>query len=141
MSTLNRSASEAMIEVGVDAATDVTGFGLIGHLLQMLDARLDADLDLASVPVLEEAVELASAGILPGGSRRNLDAGAPSVDPGPLDEARMAVLYDAQTSGGLLMAVPPGKLDLLMSALADRGVDAAARIGALADGRGRIRIG
>ena len=101
MSTLNRSASEAMIQVGVDAATDVTGFGLVGHLLQMLDGRLDADLDHASVPVLEEAVELAAAGILPGGSRRNRDAGAPSVDPGPLDEARAAVLYDAQTSGGL----------------------------------------
>jgi selenide,water dikinase len=141
MSTLNRSSSEAMIQVGVDAATDVTGFGLIGHLLQMLDGRLDADLDHASVPMLEEAVELAAAGILPGGSRRNRDAGAPSVDPGPLDEARTAVLYDAQTSGGLLMAVRPGKVDPLMRALADRGVDGAARIGTLADGRGRIRVG
>jgi selenide,water dikinase len=141
MSTLNRSASEAMIEVGVEAATDVTGFGLIGHLLQMLDGRLDADLDRGNVPVLEEAAELAAAGILPGGSRRNREAGAPSVDPGPLDEARMAVLYDAQTSGGLLMAVPPGKLDPMMRALADRGVDGAARIGALASGRGRIRVG
>ena len=141
MSTLNRAASEVMIEVGVDAATDVTGFGLIGHLLQMLDGRLDADLDHGSVPVLEEAVELAAAGVLPGGSRRNREAGAPSVDPGPLDEARMAVLYDAQTSGGLLMAVPPERLDPLMRALTERGVDGAARIGTLTGGKGRIRVG
>ena len=141
MSTLNRAASEAMTEVGVDAATDVTGFGLIGHLLQMLDGRLDADLDHGSVPVLEEAYELAAAGLLPGGTRRNREAGARSVDPGSLDETRMAVLYDAQTSGGLLMAVPPEKLDPLMRGLAERGVEGAARIGTLTQGGGRIRVG
>lgn len=141
MATLNRSASEAMIEVGVDAATDVTGFGLVGHLLQMLDGRLDVDLDYASVPVLDEAVELATAGVLPSGSRRNREAGTASVDPGSLGEAPMAVLYDAQTSGGLLIAVPSGRLDHLMQALAARGVDGAARIGALRSGDGRIRVG
>ena len=141
MSSLNRSASEAMIEVGVEAATDVTGFGLVGHLLQMLGDRLDAELHFESIPIVTEAVSLAAAGILPGGSRRNRASGEARVDAGGLDGASSALLYDAQTSGGLLIAVEPAKLEPLMGSLAERGVEGAARIGTLTAGRGDIRVG
>ncbi|MDQ5815200.1 MAG: selenide, water dikinase SelD [Actinomycetota bacterium] len=141
MSTLNRSACESMVEVGAEAATDVTGFGLVGHLLQMLDGRLDADLHYASIPVVEEAVTLAAGGVFPAGSQRNREAGQGRVVAGELGEASLALLYDAQTSGGLLIAVAPEKLDRLMRSLAERGVEDAARIGELKSGDGRVRVG
>ena len=139
MATLNRAASEAMLAAGASAATDVTGFGLAGHLLEMLGASLDAELDFAAIPVLEEAFDLARAGVLPGGSKRNAEAGGPFVDAPGLDDAQRAVLFDAQTSGGLLIAtVEPGRL---LDALAERGVEDAAVIGRLTEGDGRIGVG
>ena len=140
MATLNRAASEAMLEAGAQAATDVTGFGLVGHLLQMLGSSLDAELSFGDVPVLEEAFGLAGAGVLPGGSKRNLEAMAGSVDSGGLDEAQRAVLFDAQTSGGLLIAIGPDDLDALLGALKSRGVDEVAVIGRLSEGTTRIRV-
>ena len=138
MATLNRAASEAMVEAEASAATDVTGFGLIGHLLEMLGDSLDAELDFSAIPVLEEAFDLARAGVLPGGSRRNAEAAGPSVDAPGLDEAGRAVLFDAQTSGGLLIATAdPGRL---LEGLRARGVGAAAVIGRLTDGTQRIRV-
>ena len=138
MATLNRAAAEAMAETGVHAATDVTGFGLAGHLLEMLGPALDAELDFGAIPVLEEAFELARAGILPGGSKRNSEALGGSVDASILDEAQRAVLFDAQTSGGLLIAVEDS--GPLLSALEARGVSEAAVIGRLTDGGSRIRV-
>ena len=139
MSTLNRAASEAMVEVGVDAATDVTGFGLIGHLLEMLEERLDAQLRFPDVPVLDEALTLAGDGVLPGGSKRNIEAMSGRVDTGNLDRASRAVLFDAQTSGGLLIAVAPGKSDELHAALRRQGVTGYT-IGSVAEGSGRVVI-
>ena len=140
MSTLNRSASDAMVEVGVAAATDVTGFGLLGHLAQMLDARTSAELWWGSIPYLEEALELARAGVLPGGSRRNWDGIATKVDAGALREEERAILFDAQTSGGLLIAAEPERVPTLLRALEARGVHDAAHIGRLVPGDGRIRV-
>jgi selenide,water dikinase len=140
MTRLNREASEAMIEVGVQAATDVTGFGLLGHLHEMLGAGLDAHIKHDAVPVVDGAVELAAEGILPGGSRRNIEALSGVVDADGLDDGAAAVLFDAQTSGGLLMAVDPSKTQSLMSALAHRDVYDASVIGSVEPGSGRIKV-
>jgi selenide,water dikinase len=110
MTTLNDRAAEAMLEDGADAATDVTGFGLLGHLHRMLAASgLAARLDASAVPVLEGVIELARQGVVPGGSGRNHAFVSPHVDWGGLDEPEQLVLADAQTSGGLLVAAPDGE--------------------------------
>jgi len=140
MTTSNRAASEAMVEVGVSAATDITGFGLCGHLAEMLGDEIGAEVDADAVPMLLEAIELARDGVFPGGSKRNREAMADRVATGGIDEARAAVLFDAQTSGGLLIAVDPDKAERLHSALADRGVNAAVTIGRIVDARGAITI-
>src|SRR5688500_10414087 len=139
MARLNAAAADAMIEVGVEAATDVTGFGLIGHLLGMLGSSLDASLDFGAIPVLNEAFDLAAQGVVPGGSRRNYESMKDLVQVGELNDAARAVLFDAQTSGGLLMAVAPERADLLVEALRSRGVDGSV-VGALGSGSGRIEV-
>jgi selenide,water dikinase len=140
MSRLNAAASEAMVEVGAAAATDVTGFGLVGHLLEMLGGRASARLDYAAVPLLDDAVALAAEGLVPAGTKRNRDAMHDLVDARGLDGAHEIVLFDAQTSGGLLIAVEAGKTSALLDALAARGVADARRIGAIVDGHGRIEV-
>jgi selenide, water dikinase len=140
MSRLNRAASEAMIEVRAAAATDVTGFGLMGHLKEMLGDGLDAVVELDAVPLLPGAVELAAEGILPGGTDRNIEAVGPFVDGGTLDDARRAVLFDAQTSGGLLIAVLPEATRTLIDSARERGEAGAVRIGGLTEGTGRIKV-
>jgi len=140
MGTLNKGAAEVMVEVGVHAATDVTGFGLIGHLLEMLDGHVAAELEVNAIPFLAEAIELARGGVLPAGSKRNRSAMQDRVDAPGLDPAHLDVLYDAQTSGGLLLAVPPGSTDRLVTALSDKGVETAALIGRLIEGAGTIRV-
>jgi selenide,water dikinase len=140
MTTLNRAASEAMVQVGVSAATDVTGFGLVGHLLEMLDGSLSAELNFDLIPVLLEAIDLAGNGVLPGGSRRNHEAMGSMVESPALDEARRLVLFDAQTSGGLLIAVAPDKEQRLHDALAEQGVAGAATIGSIDSGDGKVTV-
>jgi len=141
MSELNDRARDAALAVGVEAGTDVTGFGLAGHLVQMLGDDLDAELDPTAIPILDGVVELVAAGILPGGSRRNMRALDDRVDTGAMEEHRRAVLFDAQTSGGLLLAVAAGKTGDLMSELRGRGLVDAASIGRVVPGSGRVRIG
>ncbi len=135
MAELNRAASEAMVEIGVHAATDVTGFGLLGHLLEMMrGSGTGARIEASRVPVFPEAVDLARQDVIPGGTRQNLSHVQPVLVPAPeLDPGLLAVLADAQTSGGLLMAVPPGRLEALLSALSSRGVTGHA-IGELTEG-------
>jgi selenide,water dikinase len=140
MATLNKPAAEAMLEVGVAAATDVTGFGLVGHLLEMLAPDVSANLRLADIPILPEAIELTGAGILPSGSLRNIEAMASRVDTSEIDDASARALFDAQTSGGLLIAVSPERTSALLSALAARGVTAASVIGSLVAGDGTVRV-
>jgi len=140
MTTLNAPACEAMMEVGPQAATDVTGFGLVGHLLEMLGTSLSARLELDAIPYLKEAVPLAAQDVLPGGSKRNIEATRDRVDAPRVDPAVLAVLFDAQTSGGLLIAVDDEKSEGLLDALRERGVTAAARIGSIIEGGGRIEV-
>ena len=126
MRQLNRAASEAMQEAGVKAATDITGFGLIGHLLGMLRASgTGAALSMSRVPLLPGVRDLAERAV-PGGTRNNLDAFDSDVAWGPeiTDEDKL-ILCDAQTSGGLLIAVPSESTQGLIDGLAQREVTGA----------------
>ena len=104
MTTLNRAASEEMLAAGVTACTDVTGYGLIGHLANL---KGGADLYAEKIPFMEGVRELAERDLFPGGSRRNYEAYRDQVDWGELPEVMRMMLCDAQTSGGLLVAIPP----------------------------------
>jgi selenide,water dikinase len=138
MTTLNAGAARAMRATGggVHAATDVTGFGLLGHLHNMLSASgMSAELDAASIPLLPKALELAEGGAIPGGTKRNREALAAHVKFGPaVPEPLRVLLVDAQTSGGLLIAVNADRVSTLLAALEREGTPAAARIGRLARG-------
>lgn len=140
MTELNMAAAEVMLAVPVHAATDVTGFGLIGHLQQMLGGAMGAVIDAASVPLLKGAEELASSGALPGGTKRNREAARGYTRITGTEDGRVALLFDAQTSGGLLMAVPSSATEELLHALRDAGVDGTARIGELTDDGGTIEV-
>ena len=139
MMQLNRGAAEAMLEVAAQACTDVTGFGLLGHLLGMLDAGVAAEVDASAVPVLPEALELARRGVVPGGTGRNRDAAGAAVDVSGVDDARATVLFDAQTSGGLLIAVARDRTQALLDALAARGVEGAV-VGGLVERRDGVQV-
>ena len=140
MSRLNAAAAAAMVEVGPAAATDVTGFGLVGHLLEMLAGATSARLEFAAIPLLSEALPLAEQGFVPGGTKRNRAAMEAVVDAPALTESQQIMLFDAQTSGGLLIAVDPGKTPRLLDALARHGVEDARRIGSIVEGDGRIEV-
>ena len=144
MATLNAGAARAMLATGVHAATDVTGFGLIGHLHNMLAASgVAAELDASAVPQLPRAAEVVERGAIPGGTKHNREALAAHVSfAAGVTETTRVLLFDAQTSGGLLIAVPPERADALIAALRREGTPAAARIGRLVTGRpGAIAIG
>ncbi len=131
MSTLNRAASEAMIKVGVNAATDVTGFGLIGHLNPMMRASgSGARLELSHIPVIPGTWDLIAKGTVPGGTLRNRESADRYVQwhEDISKEARL-LLCDAQTSGGLLISVLPEKTSQLLQELAVTGVTTQAVIG------------
>jgi selenide, water dikinase len=103
MTALNRDASQAALRAGVRAATDVTGFGLLGHLMKMMRASgTSAVIHAADVPYVDGARASLAEGYVPGGSRRNLDWVRPHLDAG-VDEDELILLADAQTSGGLLV--------------------------------------
>ena len=138
MTTLNRSASEAMLEIGVHAATDVTGFGLIGHMNEILrGSGVGARVRASKVPLLEGAPDLAQAGQLPGGTRRNFaDAAAFTKWADNIPEWLRLLLCDAQTSGGLLIAVAPDRAVALANALQRRRTLAADIVGEVVSGSG-----
>jgi selenide,water dikinase len=127
MTTLNDSASRAMLEARAVAATDVTGFGLLGHLHRMARASgCSAIVDATAVRLLPGALDLARSDVVPGGTKRNLAHVRPHTDFGDLTEPERAILADAQTSGGMLIATRnPARLE---RALSDRGVPIA-RVG------------
>ena len=142
MRTLNRAAADVMIEGGAHACTDITGFGLLGHLHEMAEASgVSARVLLDHVPVLSGVWELARRDAIPGGSRNNQRYLMEYVTWGEgIKPDEQVVLCDAQTSGGLLMAVPPRRRARLMAALRARGV-MAAEVGKLARGTpGRIQV-
>ena len=136
MATLNRAASEAMMAVGVNACTDITGFGLMGHLTGMLRASgVSAEVSVSAAPVLPGVDELLSKGVAPGGTHRNQDGVSDYVDwDDSVPDNDRLLLCDAQTSGGLLLSVPRERLSLLLDALEARGVGTRAVVGSIGDG-------
>jgi selenide,water dikinase len=143
MTTLNAGAARAMLAVGVHAATDVTGFGLLGHLHTLLAASgRGAELRAAAVPLLPGARAAAERGAIPGGTKRNAEDVADAVQfAASVDAPTRLLLADAQTSGGLLIAVAPERLDALVAALVRERALAAAVIGRVVAGPpGRITV-
>lgn len=132
MRTLNERAARVALRHGVRAATDVTGFGLLGHLGNILTASgVGADIEMEALPVLEGARDLAAKGVVPGGTERNLEA-ADQVKWGTgVTTADRYLCVDAQTSGGLLLAVNPSAVDDLVRDLKREGTLASAVIGTL----------
>jgi selenide, water dikinase len=141
MSTLNRAAAEAMVKVGAHAATDITGFGLIGHLKSMVKgSRVGAQVQLGRVPVLPGAWELLDQGVAPGGTHRNRQSVADAVSWHPdLTEREQLLLCDAQTSGGLMISVASDQTEALLSELQASGVIGAV-LGEITEGpEGKIK--
>ena len=133
MTTPNDIAADAMVEVGAEAATDVTGFGLLGHLQRMLAASgVGARIDASAVPVLPGVLDLAMLDVVPGGTRRNHAHLRPTVQWGRLSMPEQLVLADAQTSGGLLIAATDH--EWMAEELTGRGM-AWADIGVTVEGR------
>jgi len=130
MATLNRTAAEIMNDFTIHACTDVTGFGLLGHMLEMVGKeKIAVRVDTRSIPVLPGADEYALMGLVPGGTYRNRDFYSPRIDnTTSLSAAQLDILFDPQTSGGLLMACGPDDADLLLSRLRQGGVIEAAVI-------------
>jgi selenide, water dikinase len=135
MTHLNRDASVAMLESGATAATDVTGFGLIGHLANLEGG---ADLDLNAIPFMEGVRDLAERDLFAGGSRRNHAVYREQVDWGGISDLDQLMLCDAQTSGGLLVTIPPENGSRFESALQSSPYPAV-RIGTI-NGHGSIRV-
>ncbi len=130
MTALNDGAARAMNEVGARAGTDVTGFGLLGHLSEMLHAsQAGARIYAAQVPLIEGLRPLVDAGYFPAGSGRNLDAVRPTLVVEGVDDSTIRILADAQTSGGILMAVAPDRVDAMLAALGREQTPAMAVIG------------
>jgi selenide,water dikinase len=135
MSALNRQASEAMMAAGATAATDVTGFGLIGHLANI---KGGADIELRAIPFMDGVRELAEKDLFPSGSRRNFAAYRDQVDWGATPDLDQMMLCDAQTSGGLLVAIPPDSATRFEAAMRSAPYPAS-RIGVMRDD-GSIRV-
>lgn len=136
MTTLNKSARDAMVKYRVHACTDVTGFGMLGHTLEMAQGSgVEIELHVDHIDLIPEAVELARVGILPEGMYRNRTFAQEHVDEGTVELCKQDLLYDPQTAGGLLMAVDPADADALLEEL--KGcVPSAQRIGDVRDYQG-----
>jgi len=143
MAALNRNASEVMMEIGVHACTDVTGFGFLGHACEMIqDTPIGFEIDHKAVPVMPEAIRFAQTGFVPGGMYRNRDFRAKMVDfASGLPQWVADVFFDPQTSGGLLMAVSPEKAPQLLDRLRVSGCGESALVGRVVAGPvGRILV-
>ena len=140
MTTLNKSARDAMVKYEIHACTDVTGFGLLGHGYEMAQGSdVSMTIHVDAVDLIPEAVELARIGILPAGMYRNRTFAEPGVDAGDTELARQDLMYDPQTAGGLLIAAAPQDADALLEEL--RGcVPSAQRIGTVEPYTGGKRI-
>ncbi len=138
MTHLNKSASEAMVSVGVSACTDVTGFGFLGHLYEMVKfSEVSAEIDSSAFKLLPGAKEYASMGLLPAATYDNVDyVGDTVAFPEGFDEDLKMLLFDPQTSGGLLIAVPKEKLPELLSKLTEKGESWVQVVGKIREGTG-----
>ena len=140
MTTLNKSARDAMVKYRVHACTDVTGFGLLGHACEMAQGSdVDLEIHVADIDLIPEAASLAQMGILPAGMYRNRTFAEPEVEPGETAVWQQDMLYDPQTAGGLLMAVDPADADALYQEL-KACVPSAQRIGKVLPHGGGKRI-
>ncbi len=141
MTTLNKRASELMLETDVHAATDVTGFGLLGHAAGMVEnSDIGLTIQYANVPLLPNVKEYVREGLVPGGTFRNRDFRLPMLE-GELTEEMTLILFDPQTSGGLLIALPQKEADLLINRMHGEGMKDAAVIGEFTAGPiGKIRV-
>jgi len=143
MAALNEPAARAMEGLSVHACTDITGFGLLGHLLEMTaGSHVEAEVSAAAIPVLDAARRLAGAEVVPGGTRDNLEHVKPHVRfEEPMMQSLKWILADAQTSGGLLMSVDERDAETLVGRLHEAGVSAACRIGRITGvGDGAIHV-
>jgi selenide, water dikinase len=142
MTTLNDGAARAALRVGVSASTDVTGFGLLGHLGNMLEAsNVAAEISFDALPILPHARSLAARGVVPGGTERNLEALQGVEWASDLNPTDRYLCVDAQTSGGLLLAVPPENESALLAALREEQTPAAVTIGRIVAGpAGQVRV-
>ncbi len=140
MTTLNKSARDAMVKYHVHACTDVTGFGLLGHSYEMAQGSgVELELNVDAIDLIPEALEFANMGLLPAGMYRNRSFAEPGVDVGAIELCKQDLLYDPQTAGGLLMAVDPADADALYAEL-QGCVPSAQRIGTVREYRGGKRI-
>ena len=140
MTTLNKSARDAMVKYRVHACTDVTGFGMLGHTFEMAQGGdVEIELHVDQIDFIPEALELARIGILPEGMYRNRTFAEAGVDAGETELCKQDLLYDPQTAGGLLMAVDPADADALLEEL-EGCVPSARRIGLVRDYQGGKRI-
>lgn len=140
MAALNRDAARAAVPLRPSACTDVTGFGLLGHTCEMAQGSdVEVELHVADIDLIPEAVELARMGLLPAGMYRNRSFAEARVDPGTTELCRQDLLYDPQTSGGLLMAAAPEDADALLEELRPV-VPSAQRIGVVRPYQGGKRI-
>lgn len=140
MTRPNAAAAEVALAAGATGATDVTGFGLLGHLRKMVEAAgVDAELAPESVPLLPGARDLAAAGLVPGGTERNLAWAGERLDAGATDPTILTLLADAQTSGGLLFGAEPDAAAAAVAQLQATGHDAAV-IGHVVTGGGQVRL-
>lgn len=142
MTRLNDRASALMLDAGAHAATDITGFGLIGHLLEMLRASgVAAEIEAAAVPILPGVRTLIEQGYVPGGTKRNYaDAEGSVTWDAAVDEVTRTLLCDAQTSGGLLISVAPARAHELVDALRREGHEAGL-IGNVVEGDATVHVG
>ena len=143
MAALNDKASELMQEVGVHACTDITGFGLLGHTVQLAqNSQVGINLQLASIPLFPEAIEFASQGLCPAGLHRNREFYSTSVKIAKeLPDYTQDILFDPQTSGGLLICLSPGKAKVLLDRLHQADVEKASIIGeAVSEPKGVVTV-
>jgi len=142
MRTLNKSAAEAMAEVGVNACTDITGYGLLGHLLEMCKgSNVSATIEFGSMPFIKGVFELAQEGVIPGGTKRNLEFVQNDINSAEhLAEFQLHMLADAQTSGGLLISVSTNKAEALVNALKSNGTLASHIIGEVQSNDGKVKV-
>jgi selenide,water dikinase len=143
MKMLNRAAAEVMVESGAGAATDITGFGLVGHAAEMAAlSQVGLNISFSRIPTMPGARQWAEAGLVPGGAYSNREYRLDILDaPMPLEEWMLDILFDPQTSGGLLIAVPADAADTMVERIREKGCEFVADIGeAVVGNAGRIII-
>ncbi len=140
MKLLNKTGAEVMKKNGIIGATDITGFGLAGHVLKMARAsKVSMNLNMSSVPLIGKTYTLIDEGCIPGASFRNLEYAEKDIEfSSGLDYNLKMIAFDAQTSGGLLMSVPAGKMEQILDELIKAGLNEAAVIGNVGESREKL---